>query len=76
MNGHEIISRDLKGDRKYANLLMMLIYRLGGDFVEQKAEQAERLGKRLAYDESIDIPNVLDGDVIEDGVIFVDKPSK
>ncbi|MBL7773601.1 MAG: hypothetical protein JNM95_12115 [Chitinophagaceae bacterium] len=76
MTGHEIISRDLNGDRKYAKLLMMLIYRLGNDFVEQKAEEAERLGKRLAYDESVCIPDVLDGDVIEDGVIFVDKPNK
>lgn len=76
MTGHEIICRDLKGDREYGNLLMMLIYRLGSDFVEQKAEEAERLGKRLSYDESVGIPDVLDGDIIEDGVIFIDKPNK
>lgn len=76
MSGHEIISRDLKGDREYAKLLMTLIYRLGSDFVERKAEEAEQLGKRLAYDESVCIPDVLDGDIIEDGVMLVDKPNK
>lgn len=76
MTGHEIISRDLKEDGEYSRLLLTLIYRLGSDFVEQKALEAELLGKRLDYDESVCIPDVLDGDIIEEGIIFVDKPSR
>jgi hypothetical protein len=76
MTGREILSRDMKEYTRYGSFLMMLIYRLDNSFVEEKAEQAELLGKRLGYDESIGIPDVMDGDIIEAGVIFVDKPSK
>lgn len=73
MTGEEIFKRDISKYSHYASLLMTLHLHLDEVELYSLLEEAERLGKKLAWSNKPIDPDKLDGDVTLDAVCMISK---
>lgn len=73
MTGEEIFFRDIKEYSRYGSFLMTLRLNLDDDELFPLLEEAERLGKKLAWNDKPLDPDKLDGDVTVDAICMVNK---
>jgi len=70
MKGIEIYKRDTAEYNEYSSLLQTLRLNLGENGLFALLEKAEKLGKKLAFDNSESEANIMDGDIVESAIIF------